>query len=245
MPRSLLILALACMPALLQSAAAQTHTTAYTSDVRIDAKRAAVDFALDGNLRKKAWKQAQWIEFNHNMSGKTNYSDQATMVASVWTDQYIYFAFSCKYDILNVFEGEDTSKERWELWNRDVAEVFLNPQPERQLHYYEFEVAPNNQWIDLEITRSEKPNHDASWNSGFEHVTRIDAKNHVWTIEMRIPLTAMGITDAKPGTEWRANFFRAAGKGPDSERKFFAWSTIPEGTTFHVPSRFGILRLAK
>src|SRR5262249_3464039 len=134
----------------------------YSSDLRINAKRAAADFKPDGNTGKKTWKAADWSEFSHSMSGKTVYPEQATRVASLWTDKYIYFAFTCKYDELNVFDGEDIAKERWELWNRDVAEVFLNPQPERQLHYYEFEVAPNNQWIDLEITRGEKPNHDSS-----------------------------------------------------------------------------------
>lgn len=243
--RSLLLLALASVPLFLPAYATQNQTPAYTSDLRIDAKRVVTDFATDGNLNKKAWKPAHWIEFSHGMSGSANYPAQATRVASLWTDKYIYFAFSCKYDALNVFEGEDNAKERWELWNRDVAEVFLNPQPERQLHYYEFEVAPNNQWIDLEITRGEKPTHDASWNSGFEHATRIDAKHNIWTAEMRIPLASMGIREAKAGTLWRVNFFRAAGKGADTQRMFLAWSTIPEGTTFHVPSRFGILRLVK
>ena len=238
----LLIIVLASLSALMPVAQTQTP---YASDVRIDAKRTAADFPPDGNLSKKPWKQANWVKFVHNMSGNASHPEQATRVASLWTDKYIYFAFSCKYDAVNVFEGEDISKERWELWNRDVAEVFLNPQPERQLHYYEFEVAPNNQWIDLEITRGEKPNHDASWNSGFEHATRIDAKNHIWTAEIRIPLASMGVFEAKPGTEWRANFFRAAGKGADTQRMFLAWSTIPEGATFHVPSRFGILRLDK
>jgi Carbohydrate family 9 binding domain-like len=241
---SLLMIALVSLPVFLESPARQEPTT-YNSDVRIDAQRAAVDFTPDGNVSNEVWKAAVWVAFDRSMSGQANYPEQATRVASLWSDQYIYFAFSCRYDALNEFEGEDISKERWELWNRDVAEVFLNPQPERQLHYYEFEVAPNNQWIDLEITRGEKPNHDASWNSGFEHATRIDAKHHIWTAELRIPLASMGISKSKPGAEWRVNFFRAAGKGNDPQRKFLAWSTIPEGTTFHVPSRFGILRLAK
>ena len=243
---SLLIVALASLPGFPEwSSASRTQTTSYTSDARIDAKRAAADFTLDGNLSKKPWQDAIWVQFSHSMSGAENYPAQETRVASLWTDKYLYFAFSCKYDALNVFEGEDTAKERWELWNRDVAEVFLNPQPERQFHYYEFEVAPNNQWVDLEITRGEGPGHDAAWNSGFEHATKIDAKNHVWTAEMRIPLASMGVSGAKSGTEWRANFFRAAGKGSDRQRLFLAWSTIPEGVTFHVPSRFGTLRLAK
>jgi cellulose/xylan binding protein with CBM9 domain len=240
----LLALALASVSVPLKLTTAQT-STAYTGEVKLEAKRAAADFIPDGNVGKKFWKHANWVEFSHNMSGKGNYPEQATRIASLWTDTYIYFAFSCRYNTLNVFEGEDTSKERWELWNRDVAEIFLNPQPERQLHYYEFEVAPNNQWIDLEITRGEKPNHNSSWNSGFEHAARIDTKNHIWTAEIRIPLASMGISEMKPGAEWRANFFRAAGQGIDSQRTFLAWSTIPEGTTFHVPSRFGILRLVK
>lgn len=242
---ALLILVLASLSALLELPATQSQTITYSSDAHINAKRAAADFTPDGNLSKQAWKDVNWAEFSRDMSGKANHPEQATRIASIWTDKYIYFAFSCKYDALNVFEGEDSSKERWELWNRDVAEVFLNPQPERQLHYYEFEVAPNNQWIDLEITRGEKPNHDASWNSGFEHATLVDGVNHIWTAEMRIPLASMGVPEAKPGTEWRANFFRAAGKGADTQRTFLAWSTIPEGTTFHVPGRFGILRLVK
>jgi len=243
--RSLLISALAILSLFLRMSATQSQTTAYTSDVLIDAKWVAADFTTDGNLNKKAWKTAHQVEFTHGMSGNANYPLQATRVASLWTDKYIYFAVSCKYDVLNVFEGEDNKKERWELWNRDVAEVFLNPQPERQNHYYEFEVAPNNQWIDLEITRGEKPNHDTSWNSGFEHATRIDRKHNTWTVEMRIPLASMGVSEAKNGTSWRVNFFRAAGKGADTQRIFLAWSTIPEGTTFHVPSRFGVLRLVK
>ncbi|PYU39712.1 MAG: hypothetical protein DMG53_24060 [Acidobacteria bacterium] len=118
-----------------------------------------------------------------------------------------------------------------------------NPQPERVNHYYEFEIAPNNQWIDLEIDKTKEPFNDASWNSGFEHATRIDAQNHIWTAEMRIPISSMNISAIHPGAQWRANFFRAAGKGGDDHRKFLAWSIIPEGKTFHVPTRFGILRL--
>jgi hypothetical protein len=217
----------------------------YLSDVTLESKKAPADFAPDAGLGKAVWQQAKWAEFDHSKSGEAHYPEAATRVASVWTDQHIYFAFVCKYDVLNVFEGEDISKERWELWNRDVAEVFLNPEPERLLHYYEFEVAPNNQWIDLEITRGDKPNHDAAWNSGFEHAVHVDATNHVWTAEMRIPLSSMKVAKVEAGTKWRANFFRAAGQGNDKQRKFLAWSIIPEGTTFHAPSRFGILHLVK
>lgn len=217
----------------------------YSSRITLNSERAPSDFPPDGDLSKQVWRRTKWVRFDHNMSGHPRYPELSTRVASLWTSDNIYFAFSCNYDALNVFEGEDISKERWELWDRDVAEVFLNPQPDHLLHYYEFEVAPNNQWIDLEITRSEKPNHDAAWNSGFAHATLVDVAHHIWTAEIRIPLASMGAPAAKPGMQWRVNFFRAAGQGGDSQRKFLAWSTIPEGKTFHAPSRFGLLRLVR
>ena len=215
----------------------------YASDLQLLAKRAPVDFRPDGDLSKAAWKHADSVKFDHDASGKSHYPEVSTRVASVWTETHIYFAFWSRYDSLNVYEGEDPAAERWQLWDRDVVEVFLNPQPERVNHYYEFEVAPNNQWIDLEIDKTKQPFNDASWNSGFEHATRIDATNHIWTAEVRIPISSMNVIAIHPGTDWRANFFRAAGNGDDDHRKFLAWSIIPEGKTFHVPTRFGILKL--
>ncbi|PYT81745.1 MAG: hypothetical protein DMG40_08525 [Acidobacteria bacterium] len=217
--------------------------SAYLSKMQLEARRSSADFSPDGDLSKPSWRDAKWAEFDNDASGKFHYPEAATRVASVWTKTHIYFAFSSRYDSLNFYEGEDPKAERWQLWDRDVVEVFLNPQPERVSHYFEFEVAPNNQWIDLEIDKTKQPFNDPSWNSGFEHATRIDAARHIWTAELRIPLASMNAKEIQPGTQWRLNLFRAAGKGPDEHRKFLAWSIIPEGKTFHVPERFGILEI--
>ena len=215
----------------------------YASGTKLQAKRSPVDFLPDGDPDKPSWKHAESVEFDTDASGNSHFPEISTRVSSVWTAKHIYFLFLCRYDSLNVYSGEDPKVERWQLWDRDVAEVFLNPQPERVNHYYEFEVAPNNQWIDLEIDKTKNPFNDPSWNSGFEHAAHIDAKNHIWTAEMRIPVSSMNLSPIRPGAEWRVNFFRAAGEGDDDHRKFLAWSIIPEGKTFHVPTRFGILRL--
>jgi len=215
----------------------------YASNSRLLAKRAPVDFRPDGDLAKAAWKHANAAKFDQDASGKSHHPEVSTRIASVWTETYIYFAFWSHYDAVNVYEGEDPAAERWQLWDRDVVEVFLNPQAERVNHYYEFEVAPNNQWVDLEIDKTKEPFNDVRWNSGFAHATRIDANSHTWTTEMRIPVSSMNVSAIHPGMEWRANFFRASGKGGDEHRTFLAWSIIPEGKTFHVPTRFGILKL--
>lgn len=231
------------LPLVCVSQIAKAPGQSYSSAVELQVKRSYVDFLPDGDLAKVSWKNANWLEFDHDAAGKSHYPELLTRVASLWTETRIYFAFWARYDSLNVYDGESSAAERWQLWDRDVVEVFLNPQPDRMNHYYEFEVAPNNQWIDLEIDKEKNPFNDASWNSGFEHATRIDAKNHVWTTEMRIPLSSMKVDAIRVGAQWRVNFFRAAGKGGADPRRFLAWSIIPEGKTFHVPTRFGILRL--
>ncbi len=224
-----------------------TEMSPYTSNIQVKSKFSPVNFVPDGNLRKKVWEKAEWIQFDHDMSGRTAYPQAQTKVASFWTATSVYFAFWCKYSTLNTYEGENPAKERWELWNRDVVEVFVNPQPERVNHYYEFEVAPNNQWIDLEIDKDKVPFNDAAWDSHFDHATQVDPKSHVWTCEMRIPIKSItpGGLKIRPDSEWRINFYRADGPGDDTQRRFLAWSTIPEGQTFHVPTRFGIIRFVK
>lgn len=217
----------------------------YLNSNKIVSRFSSHDFVPDGDLKKKAWAKAKWIRFDRDMSGRLPYPESDTRVAALWTEKFVYFAFKCKYTTLNIYEGEDASKERWELWNRDVAEVFINPQPERVNHYYEFEVAPNNQWIDLEIDKTKTPFNDAAWDSHFEHAARIDAQNRVWIGEMRIPVSSMGVAAMEPGEHWRLNFYRADGLGDDSQRRFMAWSPIPEGNSFHQPVYFGIIQFLK
>ena len=220
---------------------AQAGDEAYSSKAQTQAKRAKADFEVDGDLTKGAWRHAKWTEFDHDPKGQRHYPELLTRVAALWTDKHIYFAFSGHFEHLNVYQGEDPAKERWELWNRDVVEVFANPQPERVTHYYEFEVAPNNQWIDLEIEKKNQPFNEAGWNSGFSHASRVDSQKHIWNVEMRIALDSMKAETPRAGSKWRVNFFRADGQGTDEHRKFLAWSTIPTGNTFHVPECFGAL----
>ncbi len=222
--------------------APMSETSPYTSDASIQGRRSPRDFVPDGDLTKKEWKSAEWASFDHDMTGRKSFPQSETSVAALWTETYVYFGFRSKYTSLNTYEGEDTAKERWELWNRDVVEVFANPQPARVNHYYEFEVSPNNQWIDLEIDKDKDPFNDAGWDSGYEHATRVDEQAKVWTCEMRIPLKSMQGAALAPGTEWRINFYRADGPGADPRRRFMSWSTIPEGKSFHVPTRFGTIR---
>src|ERR1700759_410685 len=93
------------------SAARQAAASPYSSSMEAVATYSATDFAVDGNLLKPAWEHAKWVKFDHDPTGKKENPSVATRVAAVWSDRYIYFAFSGRYDSLNVYEGEDISKE--------------------------------------------------------------------------------------------------------------------------------------
>ena len=210
--------------------------SSYDNNLQMTSTFVSEDFVPDGNFDKKVWHEANWLKVDRDAFSSTTYPQSETQVASLWTATNVYFAFRCKYTTLNLFEGKDPHKDFWTLWDRDVVEVFLNPQPERLNHYFEFEVAPNNLWIDLEIDLDKKPFNDAGWNSEFEHATHIDVQNHIWTCEMRIPVRTLGgVRPIKANTEWRVNCFRADGPGDDAHRRFLSWSPVhSQNQSFHV-----------
>jgi hypothetical protein len=223
------------------------QTTGYLHDLTITSRRAAADFSPTGDLSKDVWKDVPTVSYDVEVRANKAFPDSETQVASVWTPDYLYLGYRCKYRALNVFDGEDISKERFGLWYRDTAEAFINPQPERITHYYEFEVAPNNQWVDLEIDLTKKPFGNVHWDSNFEHATKVDPEHQVWTAEMKIPVKSMGVAELRPGDSWRLNLYRLDGVGDDPQRRFLSWSPLPEGTnrSFHQPASFGIIKFVQ
>ncbi len=242
----LMALAFACLLTAGGGAQNVPEKKPYIRTVSMTSNSLAADFVPNGDLTKGVWKDAERVTLGDRMSHKP-LAGSETQVASLWTPRYIYFAYWCRYQSLNIYAGEDPAKERWELWNRDVVEAFINPQPERFLHYYEFEVAPNNQWIDLEIDLSKNPMNDAAWDSHFEHATKVDASHKSWAVELRIPVSSMNASDIKAGDEWRVNLYRCDGPGDDSQRRFLSWSPLPKGAngSFHQPATFGIIKFVK
>ncbi len=146
--------------------------------------------------------------------------------------------FRCRYRTLNVFTDADSNGRRNELWERDVAEVFLQPDRFGQKYYKEFEVSPNGQWLDLDIT----PEGLHHVRSGMRSNVRVDENARVWTAELAIPMAA--VTDQfDPAWPWRVNFFRC--EGLDPERFYSAWQpTETKEPSFHVPQKFGWLKFA-
>lgn len=213
-----------------------------STDYRVIARRLERDYLPDASLSKEAWQGALRLTLVDTELPQRSHPAAKTEASVRWSPEHLYIAFWCHYAELNLYLGEDAGQKRWELWSRDVAEVFLTPFPESLHRYWEFEVAPNNLWIDLAIEKLEAIRLDTGWNSGFAHATCIEEKSKLWSCEMRIPAASLGIRQIERGMEWRINFFRCDGLGDDSQRRFLAWSPTFH-LNFHVPERFGWVRM--
>lgn len=182
------------------------------------------------------WNRVKPVSFAHDWRGQNHDAGRQTEVRLLWNDEVLFAGFRCRYRRLTVFADTDPNSRRDELWERDVAEVFLQPDRFGQKYYKEFEISPNGQWLDLEIS----PQGLSHVSSGMHPRARIDENRRVWTAELAIPFTAL-TSRFDPEERWRVNFFRCEGSEP--ERFYSAWQpTETEMPNFHVPERFGWLR---
>jgi Carbohydrate family 9 binding domain-like len=205
-----------------------------------DSVKADHDVTLSLAADSPFWKQARPVFLSVDTHGKP-LKGLVTEVRSRWTKGALYFLFICPYQQLYLKPNADTSKETYELWNWNVAEVFLGSNFQDIKRYREFEVSPHNEWIDLDVDLH-KPHHEEGWvwNSGFEHKARIDEKKHVWYAALKIPFSALDALHAAAGMTFRTNLYRT--EGPPDHTSDIVWQpTMSE--TFHVPEKFGLLKL--
>ena len=211
----------------------------------VEARRISQDFDLTGQMENPLWQTAKPVRLEESATDGAARAELSTTVRALWSDRYVYLAYECPFTRLTVFEPPRTSGKRFELgrdgaslWDRDVVEAFLAPDPDNPLRYGEFEVAPTNEKLDVLVTRL--PEKDFAWKSGFASAVTIQKGAKTWICEMRVPLAALTEQTPKPGTTWRANFFRC----DRANRAFLAWRPPLTGS-FHTPARFGLLRFAE
>jgi hypothetical protein len=197
---------------------------------------------LDTNPASLFWRDSPPTYMDADPRGKSD-PGYRTEIRTRWTAKNLYFLFICPYEELDLKPNPIRSAETNELWNWDVAEVFIGTDFTDIRRYKEFEMSPQGEWIDLDIDLS-KPRHEDGWkwNSEFHVSARIDEAAHVWYGAMKIPYSAIDNRPAAQGNLLRINLFRS--QGPASARHQIAWAS-PMSDSFHVPERFGLLKLVK
>jgi Carbohydrate family 9 binding domain-like len=207
-----------------------------------EAIHATADVALDTDPSSAFWLAAHPVYLQRDAQGKDvlHFHTEARVR---WTNNNLYFLFICPYDELYLKPSPTTTQETYELWNWDVAEVFIGTNFADIQRYQEFEVSPQGEWIDLDINLH-NPHHETgwTWNSGFEKSARIDSAAHRWYAAMKIPLSAIDHRPPIAGNTFRMNLFLS--EGPPSNHHEVTWQP-PMSNTFHVPERFGLLKLVE
>jgi alpha-galactosidase len=217
----------------------QTPTMHPCNDPKNEILALGLDHEIVLNAAQPApeWRFAESVTFCEDWQGKDPAPDRETRVRVLWSLETLFLRFECRYRELNVFADSGPDGRRDHLWDRDVAEAFLQPDPSDPHKYKEFEVSPNGLWIDLDIAPGAKPD----LKSGMKRSVILDENSHTWTAELAIPMRSL-TAKFDPAATWRVNFFRVEGK--EEPRGYYAWQpTHTPQPNFHVPSAFGRLRL--
>ena len=192
----------------------------------------------DGFPSLISWELSTPLRFDTDWQGKNSDPERETEVRLLWTPETLFVRFQARFRTITVFPDAEPNGRRDKLWDRDVAEVFLQPDQSQLRHYKEFEVSPNGFWIDLNIAPGEK--HDLK--SGLRRRVILDETAKTWTAELVLPMKCL-VGRFDPTATWRVNFYRVEGA---AEPRFYSgWQpTRTAAPNFHVPEVFGELMFA-
>lgn len=202
------------------------------------ALRLTVPCDAEGFPRAASWGRAGLLRFSADWQGKHADPERETEVRLLWTPELLFLRFRARYRTITVFADAEANGRRDQLWDRDVAEAFLQPDRSNPRRYKEFEVSPNGFWIDLDIAPGEK--HDLK--SGLKRRVVLNEGQKIWTAELAIPMKCL-VSKFDPAVAWRVNFYRV--EGAQEPRFYSAWRpTRTQVPNFHVPEAFGELVFA-
>ena len=195
---------------------------------------------LPSDFDNPLWQQCQPVQIKHYWSGEPAMPSRHAEARVCWSDEALHVHFAGEQrEPLIVSDNPVTDRKTLGLWDRDVCEIFLAPDPAKPWRYFEFEAAPTGEWVDLGITvKPEGRVTDWDYASGLTTAAKLEDERLL--VGMRVPWSE---TLPKPATGdiWRVNVFRCV--GPEAPERYLAWlpTRTPE-PNFHVPEAFGKLR---
>ena len=200
------------------------------------------DFAIS-EFDNQSWKRANEVTIDKYWSGENAPTGRQFKAKLLWSKTALYVRFEAKQnEPLIASDKPNLATKTRGLWGRDVCEIFLAPRKADFRHYFEFEIAPTGEWIDLGIYQMpDKRETDFDYHSGMKSAAKIE-KNRVWTA-MKIEWQAFDQTP-QAGDVWLGNILRCVGADPT--RGYLTWQpTLTKEASFHVPEKFGEFEFVK
>ena len=221
---------------------AKTETVA-SSDQTLRVKPTN-DFEVTGDGTNAAWSKTEWESIPQRSKDGLPYE---TRVKALYSPKGLYVLFDAGDKKLTAKIEKDFEN----LWEEDVFEVFLWTD-ERHSTYFEYEISPLNRELPILV-----PNFDGTflgwlpWHYDGARRTRkatavtggkkaSGAPISGWTAEVFLPyelLSPLQNVPPKPGSQWRANFYRM----DYDDGKTTRWTWSPVGRSFHEYQKFGKL----
>ena len=193
-----------------------------------------------GEFDHPVWENCQAVKIEHYWSGDPAPASRHAEARLCWSDEALHVRFiGEQHEPLIVADDPVTDRKTLGLWDRDVCEIFVAPDPAQPERYFEFEASPSGEWVDLGIVITPGGREtDWDFNSGMTAAARLD-DNRLF-VGIRIPWSD-SIPTAKPGDVWLVNLFRCV--GPEAPDRYLAWRpTRTAEPNYHVPEAFGSLR---
>ncbi len=208
---------------------------------KIKIARVKKDFSI-GESDNENWRRAKEISIENYWSGENAPLGRHFSTKLLWSETALYVRFEANQaEPLIINETPNLKSKTIGLWDRDVCEIFVAPDRYILEKYFEFEIAPNGEWIDLAISHlANKRETDFDYNSGMQSSAKVEKDKIL--MALKIEWKAFGKTP-KAGDVWRGNLLRCVGSG--ANRGYLAW--IPTKTPqpdFHVSQVFGEFEFA-
>jgi len=204
----------------------------------VEAARAVREVSA-GDFDDPVWGLARAAHITRYWSGEEAPAGRRAEARLLWDAGGLVARFDCtQAEPLVVSKAPRLDVKTIGLWERDVCEVFVTPEADPAARYFEFEVAPTGEWLDLALAfRDGERETDWDFRSGMTAAARV--REGSLTLGMRVPWAALP-HEPRAGERWRCNLFRCVGREP--ERGYLAWrpTHTPE-PSFHVPQKFGWL----
>jgi hypothetical protein len=204
----------------------------------IDAIFLATDLRVP-DLTAKAWDKAPSAVIDHYWSGEPAPSGCHAEARILWSTEALYVRFvGNQADPLVISRTPRTTEKTMQLWDRDVCEIFIATDPNFVERYFEFEVAPTGEWLDVAIdwTTGQR---QSDWSFESQMTTAAKIEEDAVTMAMRIPWNDR-LYQPDRGERWRINLLRCMGSDPN--RIYLSWqATRTSEPNFHVPQVFGSL----
>ena len=186
------------------------------------------------------WRECRPVTIGHLWSGAPAPLERQAEARICWSDEALHVRFVCsQHEPLVVSPEPRTDRKTLGLWDRDVCEIFVAPNPATPERYFEFEGAPTGEWVDLGLVIT-PAGRETDWDYRSNMRVAAGIAEKAVKIGIRIPWSE---SIPKPNRDdwWLVNVFRCA--GPEAPDRYLAWRpTYAPEPAFHVPAAFGELR---